>query len=91
LPGPIGVLPDHQGLGIGSALMNALLAAADAAEVPLVALLGAPHHYSRLGFRPARELGVVPPEPEWGDAFQVRPLAAYTKSLAGPFRYAPAF
>ena len=89
--GPIGVLPELQGSGIGSALMGALLAAADAAEVPLVVLLGAPQYYGRFGFRPARELGVLPPEPDWGDAFQARPLSAYTGSIAGPFEYAPAF
>ena len=89
--GPIGVLPDHQGTGIGSALIDALLAAADAADVPLIVLLGAPHYYSRFGFRPARELGVLPPEPEWGDGFQARPLTAYTESVAGRFQFAPAF
>jgi putative acetyltransferase len=89
--GPIGVLPDHQGAGIGSALMDALLTAADAAGVPLVVLLGAPQYYSRFGFRPAQELGVISPEPEWRDAFQARPLTAYTRSLAGQFRYASAF
>jgi len=89
--GPIGVLPDHQGVGIGSALMNALLTAADAADVPLAVLLGAPQYYCRFGFRPAKELGVLPPEPEWGDAFQARRLSAYTGSAAGRFQYAPAF
>lgn len=89
--GPIGVLPEQQGAGVGSALMDALLTAADAADVPLVGLLGAPQYYNRFGFRPATELGVIPPEPEWGDAFQARPLTAYTESLAGLFRYAPAF
>jgi putative acetyltransferase len=89
--GPIGVLPDHQGVGIGSALMNALLFAADAADVPLVVLLGAPQYYCRFGFRPAEEFGVVSPEPEWGNAFQARRLSAYTESPEGPFRYAPAF
>jgi putative acetyltransferase len=89
--GPIGVLPDHQGAGVGSALMAALLGAADAADVPLVALLGAPQYYSRFGFRPARELGVRAPEPEWGDSFQARPLTAYTESVAGRFQYASAF
>ena len=89
--GPIGVLPDHQGTGIGSALMDALLAAADVARVPLIALLGSPQYYSRFGFRPAKELGVIPPEPEWGDAFQARALTAYTESFAGRFQYAPAF
>jgi len=89
--GPIGVLPEHQGLGIGSALMEALLTAADAAEVPMIVLLGAPQYYSRFGFRPAQELDVISPEPAWGDAFQARPLTAYTPALAGRFEYAPAF
>ena len=89
--GPIGVLPEHQGVGIGSALMDALLSAADVAGVPLVVLLGSPRYYGRFGFRPAAELGVTPPEAGWGDAFQARPLTAYTSRIAGPFRYAPAF
>ena len=89
--GPIGVLPDHQGIGIGSALMEALLSTADAADVTLVVLLGAPQYYGRFGFRPANELGVIPPEPEWGDGFQARPLTAYTESVAGRFHYASAF
>jgi len=89
--GPIGVLPDHQGTGIGSALTESLLAAADAADVPLIVLLGAPQYYSRFGFRPAKELGVISPVPEWGDAFQARPLTAYKESVAGRFEYALAF
>ena len=89
--GPIGVLPEHQGKGIGSALMRALLGAADAQDVPLVVLLGSPQYYGRFGFRAAAELGVVAPEPKWGDAFQARPLRAYTPSVAGPFEFAPAF
>jgi putative acetyltransferase len=89
--GPIGVLPEHQGVGIGSALMNALLTAADAADLPMVVLLGAPQYYGRFGFRPAQELGVMSPEPRWGDAFQARPLTAYTSAVAGRFQYAPAF
>jgi len=70
--------------------MRALLTAADATNVPLIVLLGAPQYYSRFGFRPASELGVIAPAPEWGDAFQARPLTAYTESVAGRFRYAPA-
>jgi putative acetyltransferase len=89
--GPIGVLPEYQGLGMGSALMDALLTAADAAEVPMVVLLGSPQYYSRFGFRPARELDVIPPEPEWGEAFQARPLTSYTPAVAGRFQYASAF
>ena len=89
--GPIGVLPEHQGTGIGSALMDALLTAADIAQVPLIVLLGSPQYYSRFGFRPAEQLGVTPPVAGWGDAFQARPLTAYTPLVAGQFHYAPAF
>ena len=89
--GPIGVLPEHQGRGIGTALMNALLDTADDAGVPMIVLLGSPRYYSRFGFRPAEELGLISPEPQWGDAFQARPLTAYTRAVAGPFEYAPAF
>jgi putative acetyltransferase len=89
--GPIGVLPEHQGAGVGSSLMAALLDAADAVHVPLIVLLGSPHYYGRFGFRPAEQLGVTPPDAGWGPAFQARPLTAYTPLLAGPFRYAPAF
>jgi putative acetyltransferase len=89
--GPIGVLPEHQGQGIGSALMDALITAADVAQVPMVVLLGSPQYYGRFGFRPAEELGVTSPEAGWGDAFQARPLSAYTPRIAGPFQYAPAF
>jgi putative acetyltransferase len=89
--GPIGVLPEYQGHGIGSALMDALLTAADVAGVPMIVLLGSPHYYGRFGFRPAQEQGVVSPEPRWGEAFQARPLTAYTPAVAGRFQYAPAF
>jgi putative acetyltransferase len=89
--GPIGVLPEHQGMGIGGALMDALMTAADAAQVPLIVLLGSPQYYGRFGFGPAEHLGVTPPEAGWGDTFQARPLSAYTSRIAGPFRYAPAF
>jgi putative acetyltransferase len=55
--GPIGVLPEHQGRGIGSALMDALLTAADVAHVPLIVLLGSPQYYSRFGFPSRRATG----------------------------------
>jgi putative acetyltransferase len=71
--------------------MEALLAVADAAGVPLIVLLGSPQYYSRFGFRPAEELGVISPQPEWGDAFQARPLTAYAESVVGRFQYAMAF
>jgi putative acetyltransferase len=89
--GPLGVLPHQQKCGVGSALMHAVLGAADALDEPLVVLLGHPAYYPRFGFRPAAELGIDPGVPEWGDAFQARPLTAYRADVRGRFRYAPPF
>ncbi|RKT57170.1 GNAT family N-acetyltransferase [Saccharothrix australiensis] len=89
--GPLSVRPDHQGRGVGKALMHTVLGAADALGEPLVALLGEPRYYARFGFRPAQEHGVLPPNPEWGPYFQVRTLHAYSPNLRGPFRYAEPF
>jgi putative acetyltransferase len=89
--GPLAVTPDRQRAGTGSALMHAVLGAADALGEPLVALLGDPGYYHRFGFRPAAQLGVAPPVPDWAPYFQVRPLAAYTPELRGTFRYASPF
>jgi putative acetyltransferase len=89
--GPIGVLPDHQRQGVGKALMHAVLAAADALELPLVGLLGSIEYYPRFGFVPAGQVGIEAPNPAWGDHFQVRMLTAYRPSIVGTFRYARAF
>jgi putative acetyltransferase len=89
--GPIGVRPGVQRTGIGSALMHAVIAAADALGYPLVALLGHLDYYPRFGFVPGSRLGVAAPEPKWGDHFQVRTLATWTAGLEGTFRYAAPF
>ena len=89
--GPIGVLPEHQGRGVGHALMHAALAAADALDYPLVVLLGHVDYYPRFGFVPAASLGIEAPDPTWGVHFQARPLAAHRPGLRGRFRYAAPF
>lgn len=89
--GPVSVAPDHQNSGVGSALVRGVIAAADDLGEPLMVLLGEPAYYSRFDFRPATELGIVAPEPEWGDYFQARPLAAYDAAMTGTFRYAEPF
>jgi putative acetyltransferase len=89
--GPLAVAPDRQGQGTGAALMHAVLGAADALDEPLVVLLGHTGYYPRFGFRPAAELGVLPPEADWAPHFQARPLSAYRPELRGGFRYAQPF
>lgn len=85
--GPLAVAPALQRRGAGSALMHAVLGAADALEEPLVALLGHSGYYPRFGFRPADQLGITPPVAAWASQFQVRTLATYQPSLRGGFRY----
>lgn len=89
--GPLGVLPDLQGKGVGGALMHAVLGAAEALGEPLVVLLGHTGYYPRFGFRPAAELGITPPDPAWREAFQARPLTAYDPTMRGEFAYATPF
>lgn len=89
--GPIGVLPGVQRTGVGSALMHAVIAAADALDYPLIALLGHLDYYPRFGFVPASRLEVMAPEPKWGDHFQARTLATWHAGLNGAFRYAAPF
>jgi putative acetyltransferase len=88
--GPIAVLPGHQGVGIGSALVHAVVAVAEARGESLVALLGDPAFYGRLGFGPAAEHGVEAPDPAWGGNFLVRVLDP-SAVVAGPFAYAEPF
>ncbi|TQM02108.1 GNAT family N-acetyltransferase [Pseudonocardia kunmingensis] len=89
--GPLGTLVAHQRAGVGSALVHAVLGAADALDEPLVVLLGHPGYYPRFGFRPAAELGIRPEVAEWAPAFQARPLTTYRPGMTGLFRYAAPF
>ena len=89
--GPLTVRPDHQRRGVGSALMHAILGAADALGEPLVALLGNPAYYRRFGFRPSVDYRIAPPRPEWHPHFQVRALTAYQPSMSGTFAYPEPF
>lgn len=88
---PLAVDPGHQNRGVGSALVHAVLGAADALGEPLVAVLGSPAYYGRFGFRPSGEAGIAPPDPAWAPHFQVRTLSGHSPAMRGDFRYAPPF
>jgi predicted N-acetyltransferase YhbS len=89
--GPLTVRPDSQRRGVGSALMHAVLGAADALGEPLVGLLGDPAYYCRFGFRPSTDYQIAPPRPHWQTHFQVRTLTGYRPSVRGTFSYAEPF
>jgi putative acetyltransferase len=89
--GPLSVDPAWQRLGVGSALMHAVLGAADALDEPVVVLLGDPGYYHRFGFKLASEYRIDPPVPQWATHFQARTLWTYRTDLRGPFEYAAPF
>jgi len=89
--GPLGVLPNHQRRGVGTALMQAVLGAAMALDEPLVCVLGDPGYYRRFGFVPASQLGIQAPDESWGDHFQALVLLPPESPMSGRFSYAEAF
>ena len=89
--GPLAVRPYHQRHGVGSALMHAVLGAADALGEPLAALLGDPAYYRRFGFELSSAYQITPPRPHWQPHFQVRVLSAYHPGLRGTFTYPEPF
>lgn len=60
---PLAVLPDRQGAGIGTALVEAGLEACAAFGFELALVLGHPDYYPRFGFEPAIPHGIESPYP----------------------------
>jgi putative acetyltransferase len=86
--GPVGVRPDRQRSGVGGALVNAAVAAADERGEPLVLVEGIPSYYPRFGFRSATALGLERPDPRIPEAaWLALPLAAYDASVRGRVVY----
>lgn len=88
---PVAVLPEHQGRGLGGALVVDALGAARAQGAAFVVLLGDPGWYARFGFRPASTWGL---HDAWGggDAFQAVQLQPGALDGArGVVAYDPAF
>lgn len=89
--GPLGVDPEHQKSGVGSALVHAALGAADALDESVVGLVGDLDYYARFGFVPGARLGIVPDVADWAAHFQIRALTAYDSAVTGEFHYPAPF
>ncbi len=85
---PVCVAPSHQGHGVGTALMHALVAEAEARRWPLLVLLGDPAFYGRVGFAAASSLGIhyAPAGPD-SPHFLARPLGGVAAPGRGEFTY----
>ena len=90
--GPVGVLPEFQGMGIGSALCREGLRAARAAGGEVVVVLGHPGFYARLGFVSAAEWGISCEYPAAEGVFRVSELVpGALGGRRGLVRYRPEF
>jgi putative acetyltransferase len=89
--GPVAVVPAEQRRGVGTALMEAAIALATERGQPVICLLGHASYYPRLGFEPARGIGIEPPRP-WKDAnWMAIRLPAWDPQIRGMARFPPAF
>jgi putative acetyltransferase len=88
---PLGVLPDHQRAGIGSALVRTGLAIAERTDRGMVVVLGNPAYYGRFGFLSSGAQGVIDPFQGPDGHFQLRRLPGYKAGLIGTVIYPPVF
>jgi putative acetyltransferase len=89
--GPVGVLPERQRKGIGSALIRDGLARCEHEGYDLVVLLGHVTYYPRFGFKRAKLFG-LDNEYGAGDTFMVRELKpGILMRVSGIVKFAPEF
>ena len=89
---PVAVSPVMQGKGIATALIGRGLELLDSLGVPAVFLEGDPSYYRRLGFVPAKPLGIRKPSLRIPDAgFQMLMLSTYEPWMTGTLVYPEAF
>jgi putative acetyltransferase len=88
---PMGVVPEYQGAGAGSALVSEALRRAAETDYPLVVVVGHAAYYPRFGFEPAAPLGIDAPFEVPAEAWMVHRLPAYTRDARGTVVYHEAF
>ena len=90
--GPLAVLPERQGQGVGAALMRAALDASGQAGAPAVFVEGDPGYYAAYGFVAAEPLGFRRPSLRIpAPAFQVRTGPAHEEWMTGTLVYSRVF
>lgn len=90
--GPLAVLPSHQRMGIGAALVKAGLEVCRQAAIQALVVLGDPAYYQRFGFRPAANWHLRCHYPVDAKFFMAMELVDRTLAdLDGTISYHPAF
>jgi predicted N-acetyltransferase YhbS len=90
--GPLTVLPEHQGRGIGRALMFYSFEEAKKLGHRAVVIYGIPDYYPRVGFRRGAGFGLTDAEGKAYDAFMVYPLYdGALDGLHGSHHYHPVY
>ena len=90
--GPMAVLPDCQGRGIGSALVKAGLQACKELGFGAVVVLGHTWFYPRFGFAPSVRYGIHCEYDAAEEAFMILELQpGYLQGSQGVIHYHPAF
>lgn len=91
---PLAVVPEAQGHGCGSRLVEEGLARLASSGVEMVFVLGDPNYYGRFGFAPARRHDLVAPHelpPAYVDAWMVNMIGgADSETVSGSVRCADA-
>jgi len=84
--GPLAVLPEYQGGGVGKALMNQSFAVATDMGFKAVIIYGHPDYYTRVGFERASEYGITTPDGNVFDALMVKWLCPESaENIQGKF------
>lgn len=84
--GPISVLPEYQGRGIGSALVEHTKGMAQAMGYKAILIYGDPDYYCRFGFVPAQTYGICTSDNMYAAALQALELVPDAlKGISGRF------
>ena len=89
---PLSVAPEHQGRGVGTALVEAAVAEARRLGAPAVFLEGSPAYYGARGFEGATQRGFTRPSTRIPEpAFQVAVLDGHEEWMTGRLVYCEPF
>lgn len=90
--GPMAVVPEQQGRGVGSLLVTTGLKEAKALGYPCVVVLGHPSYYPRFGFRESTQFGVTTEYDVPAKYFMLAELEeGALQGITGLARYQPEF